>query len=167
LKEPSTDAEAKSFLREAALMPPFNHPNVLSLVGVCTAGAPRLIALQFCENGSLLSYLQKHTGYEELQIGSKFHIMEDVAKGMQYLSELNVVHRDLAARNVLITADFVCKVEHWVFLYKKSKPIVLNINTVSDRWLISACRVLWAMMAASMHRQWEWCRFAGRRPKRL
>jgi serine/threonine protein kinase len=40
-------------MREAALMNSLRHPNIVSLIGVCTAGEPRLILLQFCEHGSL------------------------------------------------------------------------------------------------------------------
>ena len=54
LKHDPTSGEINTFMREAALMAPLNHPNVVGLVGVVTAGEPRLIALQFCEHGSLL-----------------------------------------------------------------------------------------------------------------
>ena len=39
----------------------FNHPNVISLIGVCIdAGAAPYIIMPFIGNGSLLSYLKKH-----------------------------------------------------------------------------------------------------------
>jgi serine/threonine protein kinase len=110
LKNEPTGSEIKEFMREAAIMAQFKHPNVLSLVGVCTAGEPAMIVLQFCEHGSLLSFLQKHTGFQQLQLTSKLSLLADVANGMEYLASCNVVHRDLAARNVLVGSDFVCKV---------------------------------------------------------
>lgn len=33
-----------------------------------------------------------------------------VAEGMAYLEDRNIVHRDLAARNILVGDDLVCKV---------------------------------------------------------
>lgn len=33
-----------------------------------------------------------------------------VAEGMAYLEDRNIVHRDLAARNILVGEDLVCKV---------------------------------------------------------
>ena len=91
-------------------MAQLRHPNVLSLVGVCTVGEPKMLVLQHCQHGALSTYLQAHTGFNELQLTSKYTIMEDVARGMDFLSRLHIVHRDLAARNVLVAADYVCKV---------------------------------------------------------
>jgi serine/threonine protein kinase len=110
LKNEPTGSEIKEFMREAAIMAQFKHPNVLSLVGVCTVGEPAIIVLQFCEHGSLLSFLKKHTGFQQLQLASKLSILADVTGGMAYLASCNVVHRDLATRNVLVGSDFVCKV---------------------------------------------------------
>ncbi len=98
------------FLEEAALMAQLRHPNVVSLIGVCTTGSPCTLVLQYCEHGSLLNFLRRHTGFNELLFTSKICIMEDVACGMHFLSSLNIVHRDLSARNILVGADFVCKV---------------------------------------------------------
>ena len=102
--------EVNAFMREAAIMAQLRHPNVVSLVGVCTAGEPKMLVMQLCEYGSLLKFLQKHTGFNELQFSSKLRIMGDVARGMHFLSSLKIVHRDLAARNVLVGADYICKV---------------------------------------------------------
>lgn len=33
-----------------------------------------------------------------------------IAEGMAYLEDRNIVHRDLAARNILVGEDLVCKV---------------------------------------------------------
>ena len=54
----------KSFLHESNIMKKFNHPNVLSLLGVCMesnheAGIP-FIVLPFMDNGDLKSYLKDH-----------------------------------------------------------------------------------------------------------
>jgi serine/threonine protein kinase len=43
------------FLKEAAIMAQFSHPNIVSLVGVCTLPTtePTLIVLEFLSLGSL------------------------------------------------------------------------------------------------------------------
>jgi serine/threonine protein kinase len=106
LLDDPTRAELDEFMREAAIMAQFNHPNVLSQVGVVTVDQPYMILLQLCEHGSLLSFLKSRSSFW----GAKMHMILDVAKGMAYLAGLNVVHRDLAARNVLVGTDYICKV---------------------------------------------------------
>ena len=47
-------------LRECARMSEFNHPNILTLKGVCLDGGPApFIIMPFMANGCLLSYLKK------------------------------------------------------------------------------------------------------------
>ena len=47
-------------MRESAKLQRFDHPNVLSLVGVCIdAGEAPYIVMPFMINGSLLTYLRK------------------------------------------------------------------------------------------------------------
>ena len=53
----------KSFINECILMKKFNHPNVLSILGVCLEsnhedGLPCMV-LPFMVNGDLKSYLKK------------------------------------------------------------------------------------------------------------
>ena len=49
----------KEMLKECAKMYRFNHPNVLTLKGVCLDGGPApFIIMPFMANGNLLSYLK-------------------------------------------------------------------------------------------------------------
>jgi hypothetical protein len=102
-------------MREAAIMAQLSHPNVVQLVGVCTTGDPVLIALEFCENGSLDMFLRARTGVSELSEKAKLLIALDAAKGCAYLHSLGFVHRDLAARNILLSSSFTCKVADFGF----------------------------------------------------
>ena len=54
---------ADEMFKEATVMAQVTgHPNLVSLIGVVTSGAPLLLILTFCEHGSLLSYLKRNTG---------------------------------------------------------------------------------------------------------
>ena len=98
-------------MQEAALMAQLRHPNIVSLVGVCTAGAPKILVLQYCEHGALRDLLQRRAGGgDALPPAARHRILLDVAKGMHFLARLHVVHRDLAARNVLVATDYTCKI---------------------------------------------------------
>ena len=48
-------------LKECSKMSKFDHPNVLTLSGVCLDGGPApFIIMPFMVNGSLLAYLKKN-----------------------------------------------------------------------------------------------------------
>ena len=105
------DADAtKEFMQEATLMVQFEHPNVSGILGVVTVGTPALVCLQFMENGELLKFLQKHSGFRVLTDGALLQICHDVVSGMDYLHERRIMHRDLAARNILVDALYVCQI---------------------------------------------------------
>lgn len=109
LKGSPTPWERKEFIREAAIMAQIRHKNIVSLVGVVTKGEPYMLLLQFCEHGSLDSFLKNHTGMLDLSLVARLQISRDVCEGCCYLAELGLIHRDIAARNVLVASDWTCK----------------------------------------------------------
>ena len=53
-------SRVRDLLQECTQMSEFDHPNVLTLTGVCLDGGPApYIVMPFMFNGSLLSYLKK------------------------------------------------------------------------------------------------------------
>ena len=89
-------------------MAQFSHPNIVGLIGQVHEADLFLLVVQYCEHGSLLSWLEgrgNSAGQRTL-----LNMASDVCAGMAYLSTLGVVHRDLAARNVLVSSDLTCKV---------------------------------------------------------
>ena len=92
----------------------FDHPHVLSMIGICVGllESP-CIVMPFMSNGSLLSYLRKEAPNLSVPAditdeSQKFTVTKQllsmcsqVAKGMAYLTEQFFVHRDLAARNCM------------------------------------------------------------------
>ncbi|XP_056296945.1 tyrosine-protein kinase receptor UFO [Pseudoliparis swirei] len=113
-----TRSEMEDFLREAACMKEFDHPNVMRLLGVClqtveSEGYPSpVVILPYMKHGDLHSYLlYSRLGdcpvYLPSQMLVKF--MTDIARGMEYLSRKNFIHRDLAARNCMLNENMnVC-----------------------------------------------------------
>ena len=60
------------------------------------------------EHGSLLQYL--HGEGKSLGLPQLIRMAVQVAGGMAYLEEQNVIHRDLAARNIQVGKGIFCKV---------------------------------------------------------
>ncbi|NWX38281.1 MERTK kinase, partial [Notiomystis cincta] len=109
--------EIEEFLSEAACMKDFDHPNVITLLGVCielsSLQVPKpMVILPFMKYGDLHSFLLRSRlemapQFVPLQTLVKF--MVDIALGMEYLSSRNFLHRDLAARNCMLRDDMtVC-----------------------------------------------------------
>jgi len=112
LRKATSDEDKVRFLKEAAIMAQFNHPNIVGLTGVCTqpSSEPTLIVLPYMHLGSLQGYLQNPMVKDQLETLTMVRMALDVARGMQYLAEAGFVHRDLAARNVLLDNNMVCHV---------------------------------------------------------
>ena len=91
----------------------FQHPNVMTLIGVCLDAGPGVsIVMPFMANGSLLDYLKKErarlylTKIDEIEevIPVRKLLLRmcyQIAKGMEYLALKKFIHRDLAARNCM------------------------------------------------------------------
>lgn len=104
-----TTSRPEDFLAEAAIMKKLRHPNVVSLMAVCSIGTPIYIVTELLVNGCLLDYLKSPAG-EALRLPHLVDMCAQVAVGMAYLESMNYIHRDLAARNVLVGENNVCKV---------------------------------------------------------
>ncbi|XP_006812809.2 hepatocyte growth factor receptor-like [Saccoglossus kowalevskii] len=101
--------DVRRFIEEGLLMKDFDHPNVLSLIGVCVEkdGAP-LIVLPFMKNGDLKAYIDNPNKVFSVKNLATYAL--HVARGMAYLSDRKCVHRDLAARNCMVDEKEVVKV---------------------------------------------------------
>jgi len=107
----------------------FDHPNVMSVIGVSVDREVPLLIMPFMANGSVLDYIKHHkeellytSGATGTQVGQSVmyqqspnaHLQQvttarklmlgmchQIAKGMEYLAKHKFVHRDLAARNCM------------------------------------------------------------------
>jgi serine/threonine protein kinase len=100
------DAFAKAeadFLSEIDLMKRLRHPNLVTLLGVCTRAPPFFAIVEFLKGGSLDSWLPEN-GHKLLHPAPTklIHMLHQIALGCQALARSGIVHRDLAARNVLV-----------------------------------------------------------------
>merc|ERR1719319_1179326 len=84
-----------------------HHPNVVRVWGF-TREPKVAVVMEHCKYGSLDHALSRHD--LNLTFVETLDILCDVAKGMCYLHELDILHRDIAARNILLDAGRTGKV---------------------------------------------------------
>ena len=59
-----TESDVERMISEITKMKDFQHPNVMSLIGVCLDAGPGVsIVMHFMANGSLLDYLKRERNY--------------------------------------------------------------------------------------------------------
>ncbi|XP_067847314.1 tyrosine-protein kinase receptor TYRO3 [Heptranchias perlo] len=116
--EINASGDIEEFLREAACMKEFDHPNVIKVIGVSLQSRPHrrlpvpMVLLPFMKHGDLRTYLVlSRLGDQpvDLPVQTLLNFMIDIVKGMEYLSSKNFIHRDLATRNCMLDQDMhVC-----------------------------------------------------------
>ena len=62
-------SDMERLTKEVSTMLSFEHPNVMSLIGVCLDGDMPLLIMPFMSNGSVLQYVKQHK--QELLLGSE------------------------------------------------------------------------------------------------
>ena len=56
-------SDVSRLIKEINVMVSFNHPNVMTLRGVCLDKENPLLIMPFMSNGSVLEYVRRHKGY--------------------------------------------------------------------------------------------------------
>ncbi|MEE6492550.1 hypothetical protein FKM82_016600 [Ascaphus truei] len=112
-------SDIEEFLREAAFMKEFDHPNVCKLIGVSLRSRTKgrlpvpMVILPFMKHGDVHTFmLMSRIGEDpivsvssNLPIQTLIKFMIDICSGMEYLSAKNFIHRDLATRNCMLNED--------------------------------------------------------------
>ena len=90
------------------------HRNVLSLIGFCRGANPKLVT-EFATNGDLHTLVQVLGRQTDDLLPDQLcnllvHFSADIACGMTFLHQNDIVHRDLACRNCLLMPDLTVKI---------------------------------------------------------
>ncbi|GMJ11018.1 PBS1-like 19 [Hibiscus trionum] len=101
----------KEWLAEVQFLGVVDHPNLVKLLGYCSAdgerGIQRLLVYEFMTNRSLEDHLFSKTS--TLPWNTRLEIMLGAAQGLAYLHEgleVKVIYRDFKSSNVLLDESF-------------------------------------------------------------
>ncbi|KAJ6466784.1 kinase-like domain-containing protein [Mycena sanguinolenta] len=98
-KDTQVDTVLKEFGREALIWRQLCHPNVLPFFGVYYLENRLCLVSPWMEKGNMMDFLMN----ENPTNTDRLALILDVALGLRYLHEKNVVHGDLKAINILVT----------------------------------------------------------------
>lgn len=106
------DDQLKEFLREVAIMKRIRHPNVVLFMGAVTQRPHLSIVTEYLPRGSLFRLIHRPDAGEIMDQRRRLRMALDVAKGLNYLHNLNppIVHWDLKTPNLLVDKNWTVKV---------------------------------------------------------
>jgi WD40 repeat protein len=125
----SKDAIA-TFQAEAEIMTKLHSPYLIRLFG-CTLGNPKYsLVMEYMPNGSL--YHALYVNQYNLQWETRYKMIEQIAYGLKFLHEREILHRDMKSLNVLLDINFNVKLSDFGLSKMESKtdPTLSNDNKV-------------------------------------
>jgi serine/threonine protein kinase len=131
-----TPTQQAEFEHESALLASLNHPNVVRLYGICKdyPDYPLCMILEFASGGAL-DKLNPH----QLHWTTRQRIALDIARGVDYLHQRQIIHGDLRACNILIGKNDTAKVGDFSLAKQRAgnmSMLMTNESTIGDSsWL--------------------------------
>jgi serine/threonine protein kinase len=104
---------------ELSIASSLTHPNIVQFHGISAYFPLEAkdddkfylgFVFELCSAGSLFSHIHKKGTFKDRGFLEKMVIARDMACGMSYVHEHNIVHRDLSTRNVLLTSNLQVKI---------------------------------------------------------
>ena len=99
-------ASVLRFRREAEKLTSLNHPNVVSFHGVEEVNGNQVLVMELLEG----STLDKHLSRPPIATDQALSLVAQIADGLNYLHQSNVVHRDLAPSNIFVLPEGTVKI---------------------------------------------------------
>ena len=96
----------KRFEREARSASALNHPNIVTIYDIGSAGAVSYIAMELVQGESLRAVLVEGA----LPVRRLLQIGAQMAEGLAKAHAAGIVHRDLKPENVMVTEDGLVKI---------------------------------------------------------
>lgn len=100
-QEEKEEYEAR-FYQEARAAGRLNHPNIVTIYDVGKSGDIAYIAMEFLQGCELRDILREN---RKMPVGQVLDIAAQVASGLAYAHEHEIVHRDIKPSNIMVIRD--------------------------------------------------------------
>lgn len=88
------------FEREAKLLASLNHPNIAAIYGLEDSSEVRALVMELVEGPTLAQRIKSGA----IPVNEALEIARQIAEGLEYAQEKEVVHRDLKPANIKVSA---------------------------------------------------------------
>ena len=117
----------KRFKRESAQVINLDHPNIVHVYTVGDYKQQPFIVMEYVKGKTLKDYLREHGALEPQIV---IHIMTQLAEGVLYAHQNNIIHRDLKSQNIMITDDQVVKITDFGIALSSNEADMTQTNTI-------------------------------------
>ncbi len=102
LAQEEKDEYEGRFYQEARAAGRLNHPNIVTIYDVGKSGDIAYIAMEFLQGCELRDLMREH---EKLPVDQVLDMVAQVASGLAYAHEHEIVHRDVKPSNIMVIRD--------------------------------------------------------------
>ncbi|HKA45406.1 MAG TPA: serine/threonine-protein kinase [Burkholderiales bacterium] len=124
--EERSEYEAR-FYQEAKAAGSLNHPNIVTIYDIGKAGHVVYMAMELLEGKELRALMAPG---RPMPIGSAVNVAAQVADGLGYAHEHDVVHRDVKPANIMIVRDGRVKITDFGIAHMRSTNIRTQTGAV-------------------------------------
>ncbi|MBQ4163940.1 MAG: Stk1 family PASTA domain-containing Ser/Thr kinase [Turicibacter sp.] len=117
----------KRFKRESAQVINLDHPNIVHVYTVGDYKQQPFIVMEYVKGKTLKDYLRENGALEPL---TAVHIMTQLAEGVLYAHQNNIIHRDLKTQNIMITDEQVVKITDFGIALSSNEADITQTNTI-------------------------------------
>ncbi|KAJ6521206.1 kinase-like domain-containing protein [Mycena vulgaris] len=126
----------RKFCREALVWQRLRHSYIVPLIGIDTESFPSSLCMvsPWMKNGTVIKYL---SGIGEINRGSTVNrLIREIAQGLAFLHDQNVVHGDLRGSNILVDDNgHACLTDFGLTVLSDATATQTNNGAGSVRWM--------------------------------